>query len=125
VAEPGIVLVIDDEAEVRQVIVRMLHGVGIDVVDAANGQDAVVLLDGGLRPAVIVLDLWMPIMDGWEFLAKARPTAPVIVLSGLGQEVHPLPKCVVKLLTKPVGLEELAATIRKFRDLGPASDTRH
>lgn len=114
---------IDDEAEVRQVIVRMLHGVGIDVVDAANGRDALGLLERGLLPAVIVLDLWMPIMDGWEFLSRARPSAPVIVLSGLGQEVHPLPKCVVKLLTKPVGLEELAATIRKVRDLGPPPST--
>src|SRR5688572_32068442 len=102
----------------------MLHGVGIDVVDAANGQDALALLEGGLRPAVIVLDLWMPIMDGWEFLTRARPTAPVIVLSGLGQEVHPLPKCVVKLLTKPVGLDDLTAAIRKVRDLGP-STSRH
>jgi CheY-like chemotaxis protein len=125
VPETGIVLVIDDEAEVRQVIVRMLHGAGLDVIDAANGQEALGLLEGGLLPAVIVLDLWMPIMDGWEFLERARPSAPVIVLSGLGQEVHPLPGCVVKLLTKPVGLEELATAIRKVRDLGPSTATRH
>ena len=118
-AETGIVLVIDDEAEVRQVIVRMLHGVGIDVVDASNGQDALTLLEGGLRPAVIVLDLWMPIMDGWEFLSRARTSAPVIVLSGLGQEIHPLPKCVVKVLMKPVGLEELVGAIRKAAPVQP------
>ena len=111
-AEQGVVLVIDDEAEVRGVIVRMLQDVGMDVVDAANGQDALALLEGGLRPSAIVLDLWMPIMDGWEFLSRAQPTAPVIVLSGLGKDVHPLPKCVVKLLTKPIGLDVLVDAIR-------------
>jgi len=104
--------VIDDEAEVRGVIVRMLQDVGMEVVDAANGQDALALLEGGLRPSAIVLDLWMPIMDGWEFLSRAQPAAPVIVLSGLGKDVHPLPKCVVKLLTKPIGLDVLVDAIR-------------
>jgi len=124
VPDSGIVLVVDDEAEVRQVIVRMLQGVGLDVVDAANGQDALALMEGGLRPSAIVLDLWMPIMDGWEFLSRAKPVAPVIVLSGLGQDVHPLPRCVVKLLMKPVGLDELVEAIRKVAP-PQAGSSRH
>ena len=116
-AEPGIVLVIDDEAEVRQVIVRMLHGVGIDVVDAANGQDAVALLDGGLRPAVIVLDLWMPIMDGWAFRkaqVQAHPGIPIVVLSALDLSHERLVELRADALVgKPFDLEQLYGAVAK------------
>jgi CheY-like chemotaxis protein len=112
VQTPGLVFVIDDEAAVRNVIVRMLRDSGFQVADASNGQDALALLQGGLTPAVILLDLWMPIMDGWEFLERARPQAPVIVISGISDQVQPLPACVVKLLRKPIGLEELTRAIR-------------
>lgn len=108
----GSVLIIEDEPEVRQVTARMLMKAGFEVIDAANGHDAIALLEGGLQPSVIVLDLWMPVMDGWEFLERARPTAPVVVISGVAEQVSPLPRCVVKLLLKPIAFEPLVAAIR-------------
>jgi CheY-like chemotaxis protein len=53
-------------------VVRMLPQAGFEPIEVANGAEALALLQRGLSPSVIVLDLWMPIMDGWEFLA--RPT---------------------------------------------------
>jgi FixJ family two-component response regulator len=66
---------------------------------------------------VIVLDLWMPIMDGWTFLATAQPGVPVIVLSGVA-DVRPLPPSVAAVLMKPVGVPQLINTIRKVREAG-------
>jgi len=112
VSPPGVVFVIDDEAAVRHIIVRMLRDSGFEVADASNGQDALLALEGGLVPAVIILDLWMPILDGWEFLERARPTAPVIVISGITDQLQNLPPCVVTVLRKPVSLDQLTSAIR-------------
>lgn len=114
------VLVVDDQAEIREGFVQLLRHAGFDSVGAGNGQEAMALLGGGLSPAVIVLDLRMPIMDGWEFLEQARPTAPVVVVCGLREEA-PLPACVVQLLIKPVGLQELTSAVRMARDIGPSA----
>lgn len=108
----GVVFVVDDEAAVRHVIVRMLRDSGFEVADASNGQDALLALEGGLVPSVIILDLWMPILDGWEFLERARPTVPVIVISGITDQLQNLPPCVVKVLRKPVSLDQLTSAIR-------------
>jgi CheY-like chemotaxis protein len=112
VAKPQMVLVVEDEPDVREVVVRMLQLAGFESVDVANGAEALALLQGGLSPSVIVLDLWMPIMDGWEFLERAQPSAPVIVLSGIAEAVNPLPRCVVKVLTKPITPGSLESAIR-------------
>jgi CheY-like chemotaxis protein len=78
------VLVVDDEPQVRATITEALELEGYVVAQATNGQEALSLLAG--RPEVIVLDLWMPVMDGWAFRRAqlaSHPQIPVIVLSAL------------------------------------------
>ena len=79
------VLVVEDEPLVRETIREALAYEGYDVREAANGQEALEAL-GAARPDAIVLDLWMPVMDGWQFrsaqLAR-HPGIPLIVLSAL------------------------------------------
>jgi CheY-like chemotaxis protein len=108
-----LVLVVDDQAEVRRLIHRMLEHSGFEVAEAANGEEALGLLDAGVSPRVIVLDLWMPIIDGWEFLERTTTRAPVIVISGVEEETHPLPASVVRFLKKPIGREELLAALQE------------
>jgi two-component system, chemotaxis family, chemotaxis protein CheY len=83
-AERG-VLVVDDDLDIRSVVDELLTYEGYQVKTAGNGRDALAILKGW-RPRLIVLDLMMPIMDGWSFLAKQRLSRtlrhiPVIVMS--------------------------------------------
>ena len=80
------VLIVDDNHETADVLHRLLKLRGYHVVIAADGMEAMAMLRGGLRPAAIVLDLWMPNLDGRAFRAQqiADPKLadiPVIVHS--------------------------------------------
>jgi len=77
-------LIIDDDATIREMLELMLGSEGYTVVSAPHGAAALILLDE-VRPHVILLDMKMPVMDGWEFLEKYRRRpgrqAPIVVLT--------------------------------------------
>jgi CheY-like chemotaxis protein len=118
------VLVVDDEEGVREMLLEILRQEGFDCVGVGDGREALGLLQSGLSPAVIVLDVCMPIMDGWEFLEQASSTVPVVVASGV-REDGPLPACVVKWLIKPFGVAELTSAVRMARDIGLSARDRN
>jgi CheY-like chemotaxis protein len=110
------ILVVDDDESIRQIVRLFLSDEGYEVVDAANGQLALELLET-LRPALILLDLRMPVMNGWEFVrryhASPAPRAPILAfVAALNacQEVGDLD--VVGVLTKPFDLDELLTAVR-------------
>lgn len=108
------VLVVDDDPDIRGALQLLLTQAGFDVSLANNGREALRQVQAA-RPDLIVLDLMMPEMDGWEFLAAARPVAPVIVISGAGQFTHrPLPGNVVRLISKPFDIERFLAVVEKY-----------
>jgi len=79
------VLLVEDDADTRDVMTRTLTKVGWDVTQAGNGREALHLL-ADERPALILLDLMMPVMDGFDFLLEMRAhrewqDIPVIVLT--------------------------------------------
>jgi CheY-like chemotaxis protein len=79
------VLVVDDDADIRSVVSELLIDEGYQVKTAINGKDALATLSSW-RPDVILLDLMMPIMDGWTFLTNRQSNCtlsriPVIVMS--------------------------------------------
>jgi CheY-like chemotaxis protein len=85
------VFVLEDEAPVREVLKASLEGAGYAVEDFADGQSCLARL-GDLVPSLILLDMRMPRMDGYEFLDKLRANpdwrgVPVIIVSGLGDEL--------------------------------------
>jgi CheY-like chemotaxis protein len=89
------VLVVEDEHELRELIARWLETRDYQVSEAADGRDAVELLEAGLDPDVILLDLTMPRMDGRAFLEwlRANPrhqNRKVIVASGYLDEKAPV-----------------------------------
>ncbi|MGZ6135090.1 MAG: response regulator [Myxococcaceae bacterium] len=78
------VLVVDDDPLIRDTMTEILEESGYRVATAAHGKDALNVLQRGLTPDAIILDLMMPVMDGWQFLeAKARDAAisdvPVLI----------------------------------------------
>jgi CheY-like chemotaxis protein len=97
---------------------RFLELEGFDVELAANGKQALERLSSGVHPCVILLDLMMPVMDGWQFRreqVRDRDLAdiPVIVVSAAGRE-RIAEIDANAYLTKPVDLEQLLERVSQY-----------
>jgi CheY-like chemotaxis protein len=82
----GHVLVVDDDDDLRDTVQMLLEESGFSVTVAANGRAALERVQAGPRPDVILLDLMMPEMNGWQFLAHAREdaalgTIPIVIMT--------------------------------------------
>jgi CheY-like chemotaxis protein len=110
------ILVVDDDAVIRDILVGLLEDEGYLVLEAANGRSALDLT--ARRPGLILLDLQMPIMDGWTFLTRLSEEgapAPVVTMSaahGRGRGTNEPP--VVAHLAKPFDLDDVLALVRRF-----------
>ena len=85
-AEEGVVLVVDDDPEVRALVGAAIEDVGLHAAEASNGREALEWLGAHPRPALVLLDLMMPVMDGLEFLERVRANTdfaelPIVVLT--------------------------------------------
>jgi len=81
-----LVLIVDDDTDVRAILRASVEGAGLSAAEAANGREALDLLADGLQPALVLLDLMMPEMDGFAFLDAVRSTdatasLPVVILT--------------------------------------------
>jgi two-component system, chemotaxis family, chemotaxis protein CheY len=65
-------LVVDDSRAMRSILTRLLAGLGFDVAQAGDGQEALTVLDSGIRPDVCLVDWNMPVMDGLTFIKQVR-----------------------------------------------------
>ena len=119
-AEPvARVLLIDDDAELRALTISVLIRDGYDVVEARHGNEAIRML-AEYSPDVIVLDLEMPVMDGWQFRAEQQslPDArlaniPVLLMTAVSSaEEQVAPLRAVGLIPKPFDPDRLLAAIR-------------
>jgi PAS domain S-box-containing protein len=113
------VLVIDDDAAVRDLLERFLGGEGFRVVSARGGEEGL-RLARELRPDVITLDAIMPGMDGWTVLAnlKADPTLsdiPVVMLTMVHDKSLGYALGAADYLTKPVERQRLVSILKKYR----------
>jgi CheY-like chemotaxis protein len=116
------VLVVDDDYAVLDAIKDVLEDEGYEVTLAANGLEALKELRRGAPPCLILLDLMMPVMNGWEFRAEQLkdPTLskiPVVVFSGHGKlEQNAVSIGAVANLRKPIGLHELLSVLDQIFD---------
>jgi CheY-like chemotaxis protein len=115
------ILVVDDDDDLRGAIFALLQEEArVRVAAVANGQQALDLLRGGLRPCVILLDLRMPEMGGVEFRREqlASPDLadiPVVVLTGDLREIEAVRELgVAFVLMKPVNLRQLLEVAARF-----------
>jgi CheY-like chemotaxis protein len=112
------VLLVDDDASVRRTIARFLTFEGFSVVEASNGLEALTYLRSGAGASVIVLDLRMPVMDGWTFrreqlLDPLLEHIPVVVLSGADADRFS-ELAAAEAFEKPVRMAQVAGAVRRL-----------
>jgi DNA-binding response OmpR family regulator len=110
------VLVIEDEPSVGEVVSLYLRRGGYDVVVARDGRDALDILDRSF-PQLVVLDLMLPNVDGWEILqwVRARSNVPIIVLTARREEserIAGLEMGADDYITKPFSPQELVSRVK-------------
>jgi GAF domain-containing protein/CheY-like chemotaxis protein len=115
----GVILVIDDEAVVRELMQRFLSKQGFRVLTASNGEDGL-RLARSQRPDAITLDVMMPGMDGWTVLSKLMADreladVPVIMLTIVDDKQMGYALGASEYLTKPIDRERLIAVLTKYR----------
>jgi CheY-like chemotaxis protein len=111
------ILIVEDDADLREMMAQLLTLEGYRAETVANGRDALDYLHRGDPPDLILLDLMMPIMDGWEFRRRQRedPTlagVPVVVLSALDQ-TRAADLGGTAFLKKPLDFDRLLELVRQ------------
>jgi CheY-like chemotaxis protein len=113
------ILVVEDNAATREALALILEGSGYEVQTAAHGRAALDHLQTGQRPDLILLDLMMPVMDGWQFRVVQRSDAdlagiPVIVCTAASEAQRRSEILgAVAYLSKPVEVEDLLHAIER------------
>jgi len=112
------VFVVEDDVDTRDMLGRFLELEGFKVELASNGKQALERLRQGVHPCVILLDLMMPIMDGWQFrrqqiLNHELAEIPVIVVSAAGKD-RIAEIDANAYLSKPVDLEQLLQQVTQY-----------
>ncbi|MEN9798474.1 MAG: hypothetical protein RL653_2170 [Pseudomonadota bacterium] len=124
------VLLVEDEQDTRAAVTELLRDEGYQVTGAANGQEAIAAVDEGrCKPELVLLDLLMPVMDGFTFLARRsnHPVlgkVPVLVLTGLPEaqsekRLAPWRQQIWAVLHKPLELTLLMSRLNGLFDVAP------
>lgn len=119
------VLVVDDDTSILDTVSAILTGEGYDVVSATSGEEA---LDAVTRkrPSVILLDMRMPVMDGWAVARALRSqgiSVPIVVMTAAESAKRWADEVGAEgYLAKPFGLDELLTIVQRFRGPGGRSN---
>ena len=110
------ILVVEDDEDAREAMVALLQMKGYHAVPAGNGREALDYLDQASAPDLIILDLWMPVMDGWQFRSEQvrNPRIahiPVIVVTALSDRADVDAN---EVIIKPVDVDRLLTTVDQY-----------
>ena len=114
------VLVVEDDAATRRGYVKLLVRDGLEVIEARDGQHALDLLDSGIRPTVVLLDLTLPRVSGRELIDQLHSDpdfrhVPIIVVTG-AMDTEAAPLIADAVLMKPIDGGELVAKVQAAHD---------
>jgi CheY-like chemotaxis protein len=119
------ILLIDDDPDIRVSLAELLRLEGYPVVTAGNGEEGLEKLKSNSLPCVILLDLMMPIMDGWEFRAKqlSEPDLaqlPVVIISATTEiRRHAAELRAAGFVSKPFVLDRLLSVVQRYCQASP------
>ena len=110
------ILVVEDDEDAREAMVALLQMKGYRAVPAGNGQEALDYLRKAPVPDLIILDLWMPVMDGWHFRSEQIKNPrlahiPVIVVTALSDRTDVDAN---EIIIKPVDVDRLLTTVDRL-----------
>jgi CheY-like chemotaxis protein len=122
-----LVMVVDDDEDIRTTVSEILEREGYRVVGFGDGRAAMTYLPGRKPPGLILLDLMMPDMNGWQFRAEqvlnpALAAIPVVVITASGPTEDSI-DLGVSVLAKPFESDALLAVVR--RHLRPGGSQNH
>jgi CheY-like chemotaxis protein len=110
------ILVVDDDEAFRTALVGELVRQGFNVLEASNGYGALAAMRSGECPSLVVLDLWMPEMDGWQLRHRMQKEGfsdvPIVVMTA-AQSQRPSALDVAEVLEKPFPMSRLIEAIRR------------
>jgi len=112
------VLIVEDDADLREMMAQLLLLEGFRTATASNGREALDYLRTGRSPDIILLDLMMPVMDGWEFRREQQrdpqlAKVPVIILSAL-DSARAAGIGAQAFLKKPLDFDRLLDLVRRY-----------
>lgn len=113
------ILLVDDDRDLRECVETLLESMGYRVLSAANGKEALGILDE-CQPCLILLDMRMPVMDGWEFCRVLdtrgpRPPPPIVVMTAAPDPAARAAEVrAQQWLGKPFECDDLEATVHRF-----------
>lgn len=114
------ILLIEDEPDLRETLRELLEMLGFKVETAANGREGLKKLESTGHPCLIMLDLMMPVMNGWQFLdtlkkdpTPGRASIPVVVVSAALDMVEIQAQYGCRSLNKPVDIDQLLELARE------------
>jgi len=112
------ILIIEDEPDLRETMCDLLELEGYAVASAANGLEGLAALEEAGPPCLILLDLMMPEMDGWQFLEalRDRPGLAIVVVSAIADLSDVADRYGCEVLKKPVKIEQLLALAQSHCD---------
>lgn len=117
----GPVMIVDDDTSILAMLTAIVEAEGYDVVTARNGREALDLLET-ITPSVILLDMRMPVLDGWavaEALKRASRRIPIVVMTAAEDAERWAEEIAADgHLAKPFELNELLTTLERYRGLG-------
>jgi len=114
------ILNVEDDPAIREAISDVLRYAGYQVKTAENGQEALDLLRTGEKPALILLDLMMPVLDGWQFIETVLnendlKEIPIVVVSAVAAVTQMADRPnIKKIIKKPVSIEQLLDVVKEF-----------
>ena len=121
------VLLVEDDKDIREAVSAVLEAEGYTVLLAGNGKEALAILDRG-QPCVVLLDLMMPVMSGWDFMDEVKKSKrlediPVVVVSAYSERKA---EGVRRVLKKPLDVGQLLSAVAEYCCCPPrAAEVQH
>ncbi len=114
------ILIVEDDNSIRELLVELLQGEGYEVVSAVNGLEGIHYLQKNKAPDLILIDLMMPVMDGYTFRTEQMKNAdwskiPIVVMSAEANAKEKLKNFgITAFLSKPVELETILKAVELY-----------
>jgi CheY-like chemotaxis protein len=113
------ILIVEDNPDSRETLAMVIEGMGYPVSTASNGREALDYLRSHSLPCLILLDLMMPVMDGWEFRNQQRQDPlladiPILVVSAVNDpdQIHAVDA--IDYLKKPIDFDVLGQRVEEY-----------